>query len=129
MMKSSPQLGGAVAPSEAVGGGPVRTCVGCRRRCRDVDLLRVAVADQVLVPDPRRRLPGRGAWIHPDEGCVALAEQRRAFDRSFRGPGRFDVKPIRRYLSDLGAGTKDRRALAVADGSVVEGQGNEVDPS
>lgn len=88
--------------SKAEGEGPVRTCVGCRRRCRDVDLLRVAVADEALVPDPRRRLSGRGAWIHPVEECVALAEQRRAFDRAMRGAGKFDVAPIRRYLDSSG---------------------------
>ena len=65
--------------------------------------MRVVVADEAVVPDPRRRLPGRGAWVHPVEECIALAEQRRAFDRAFRGAGGLDVTPIRRYLDSSGA--------------------------
>ena len=36
--------------------------------------------------DLRRRLPGRGAWLHPDSTCLDAALKRRAFHRAFRGP-------------------------------------------
>ena len=49
---------------------PVRTCVGCRKRAPVNDLLRVVVRTGVLVPDPRRRLPGRGASVHPTPECL-----------------------------------------------------------
>lgn len=81
---------------------PVRTCIGCRERCPDVQLLRVVVVDGTVVPDPRRRLPGRGAWVHPDPGCVAAASRRRAFTRSLRhaqAPATdVDTSLVRRYL-------------------------------
>ncbi len=73
---------------------PVRTCVGCRRQAAKTDLLRVVAEDQghglVLVPDPPARRPGRGAYLHPDEDCLAQALRRRAFTRALRiipGPG------------------------------------------
>ncbi|WP_324273865.1 YlxR family protein [Blastococcus brunescens] len=44
---------------------PVRTCVGCRKRAPAADLLRVVVRSGALVPDPRRRLPGRGHRCTP----------------------------------------------------------------
>ncbi|MFC7616866.1 DUF448 domain-containing protein [Actinokineospora soli] len=44
----------------------VRTCVGCRARAADVELLRVVVVDGELIPDPRRRMPGRGRGCTPD---------------------------------------------------------------
>jgi len=51
-------------------------------------LLRVvAVSDRAVtgvVPDPARRRPGRGAHLHPDPACLALAERRRAFGRALR---------------------------------------------
>jgi predicted RNA-binding protein YlxR (DUF448 family) len=45
----------------------------------------VAHGTSVLV-DPRRRAPGRGAYVHPDPACVALAVKKRAFGRTLRAP-------------------------------------------
>ncbi|GGM38507.1 hypothetical protein GCM10012275_06820 [Longimycelium tulufanense] len=78
--------------------GPVRTCVGCRLRAGAAELLRVVVVDGALVPDPRRRLPGRGAWLHPDPDCLRLAERRRAFPRALRVSGPLDVTSVRVHL-------------------------------
>lgn len=40
---------------------------------------------QRVIVDPRRRLPGRGAWLHPDRACLTQAVKRRAFSRAFKG--------------------------------------------
>ncbi|MEO5983160.1 MAG: YlxR family protein [Pedococcus sp.] len=68
---------------------PVRTCVGCRGTDSWSALLRVvAEKDETgvtrLVPDPWRRLPGRGAWLHPTDDCLEQALRRRAFGRALR---------------------------------------------
>ncbi|MBM0279958.1 YlxR family protein [Micromonospora tarensis] len=67
---------------------PERTCVGCRQRAPASELLRVVAvrgeAGHSLRPDPLRRLPGRGANMHPDPACFALAVRRRAFGRALR---------------------------------------------
>ncbi|MDQ4502717.1 YlxR family protein [Sinomonas sp. ASV322] len=67
---------------------PLRTCIGCRRTAPRTELLRL-VRDpddpQRVIVDPRRRLPGRGAWLHPDQVCLTQAVKRRAFQRAFRG--------------------------------------------
>ena len=68
----------------------MRTCVGCRERADRADLLRVVAVGDRLVPDLRRRLPGRGASVHPDLRCVELADKRRAFPRALRLPGPLD---------------------------------------
>ena len=62
------------------------------------ELLRVVVVDRAVVPDTRRRLPGRGAWLHPDPDCLRNAEKRRAFPRAFRVPGPLDVERVRGHL-------------------------------
>ncbi|MEU8664274.1 YlxR family protein [Actinoplanes philippinensis] len=71
--------------------GPTRTCVGCRKRAPADHLLRFVAADSGgdlrLLPDPARRLPGRGAHLHPDPACFAQAERRRAFGRALRLTG------------------------------------------
>ena len=77
---------------------PIRTCVGCRTRAAASGLLRVVAVDETLVPDPRRRHPGRGAWMHPDIGCLRLAERRRAFPRAL-GVGTLDTAAVHAYLT------------------------------
>jgi hypothetical protein len=52
-----------------------------------------------VVPDPRHRAPGRGAWLHRDLECVELAQRRRAFGRALRVPGAIDPAPVREYVS------------------------------
>ncbi|WP_257614149.1 YlxR family protein [Arthrobacter sp. 31Y] len=49
----------------------------------------------VLV-DERRRMAGRGAWLHPSEKCLALAIKRRAFGRALAGASNADA--VERYL-------------------------------
>lgn len=83
---------------------PQRTCVGCRARTDRSRLLRVvaepgAVAPVAVVPDPAARLPGRGAWLHPDPDCLELAERRRAFARALRVQGPVDAGNVRAYLA------------------------------
>lgn len=58
--------------------------------------------DGALVPDPRRRLPGRGAWLHRDPECLRTAERRRAFPGALRVPGPLDAAPLRAYLERPG---------------------------
>lgn len=90
---------------------PVRTCVGCRVRTGKSDLLRVvAVADgtdaqgaRSLALDRRGRLPGRGAYLHPDLRCLDLAERRRAFPRALRLTGPLDTSALRRWIEEQGA--------------------------
>jgi N utilization substance protein A len=88
---------------------PVRTCVGCRERAPVTDLLRVVHRSGTLVPDPRRRLPGRGASLHPTPECLHAAERRRAFPRALRLPGggaAVEAGPLRAHV--LGTAPGDR---------------------
>jgi predicted RNA-binding protein YlxR (DUF448 family) len=67
-------------------------------------LLRVVAIEQdtehfSVVPDPARRQPGRGANIHPDPACLALAERRRAFGRALRVTGVADTGPLAEAVS------------------------------
>ncbi|MEO5876773.1 MAG: YlxR family protein [Streptosporangiaceae bacterium] len=94
-----------------IGGGrsaPQRTCVGCRVRAARSDLLRVVAVESegvgfALAPDPPKRLPGRGASLHPDLACLELALRRRAFTRALRLTQMPDASALRERLQD-GAG-------------------------
>ncbi|MEV0899054.1 YlxR family protein [Actinoplanes sp. NPDC049802] len=82
--------------------GPTRTCVGCRKRAPAASLLRFVAADSEgnlrLLPDPARRLPGRGAHLHPDPACFAQAERRRAFGRALRLTGFADPELLAEHI-------------------------------
>ena len=84
---------------------PVRTCVGCRQRAAKADLVRVVLderrADREVVPDPRGRLPGRGAYLHPTPDCLQLALRRRAFTRALRAEPGFSSAPVEEYVREL----------------------------
>ena len=78
---------------------PERTCVGCRQRAAATELLRVVELGGRLVPDPGRRLPGRGAHLHRRTSCLDLAERRRAFPRALRVTGPLDSTAVRDALA------------------------------
>ena len=84
--------------------GPVRTCVGCRKRELAVELLRVVAADGgngdcAVTVDTARKLPGRGAWLHLDPQCLDAAIRRRAFVRALRITGSPDTTAVQEHLS------------------------------
>lgn len=62
---------------------PQRMCLACRGRDDQVALWRLVVADGVLVTDPAYRLPGRGAYVHP-ECAQTLASRRGVVGRALR---------------------------------------------
>ncbi|WUI11572.1 YlxR family protein [Kineococcus sp. NBC_00420] len=81
--------------------------MGCRQRDSRSTLLRVVVApDEVgnLLVDVRRRLPGRGAWLHLSSACLEQAEKRRALPRALRRPAPLDVSGVRSYLDSCSHG-------------------------
>ena len=72
--------------------------MGCRTKASKTELLRVVAVEGAVIPDLRGRLPGRGAHLHPDPGCLALAEKRRAFPRAFRVPGPLETTAVQVLL-------------------------------
>jgi predicted RNA-binding protein YlxR (DUF448 family) len=70
------------------GNQPERTCIGCRKKAPRSQLLRLVAegsGSTAVLVDERRRMAGRGAWLHPSETCLALAVKRRAFGRALKG--------------------------------------------
>jgi len=46
--------------------------------------VRIVARDGRVVVDAAARLPGRGAWVHPDSGCIENAVTRKAVGRALR---------------------------------------------
>ena len=63
--------------------GPQRTCFGCKSVDAQADLLRFTAVGKHLRRDGSRRMPGRGAYVHPEKSCMNQAAKS-GFRRSFR---------------------------------------------
>ncbi|GAB3077140.1 hypothetical protein GCM10027053_47170 [Intrasporangium mesophilum] len=96
----------SVADRTGLRAEPSRTCVGCRGTDSWSALLRVVAATDrdagitpvPLHPDPRHRMPGRGAWLHPTPECFELAVRRKAFGRALRLQAAVDVSAVAQHL-------------------------------
>jgi predicted RNA-binding protein YlxR (DUF448 family) len=68
-----------------VRGSPVRMCVGCHERSEKAALVRVVRApDGAVTLDPLGSAPGRGAYVHREQGCVEAAFARDGLARALR---------------------------------------------
>lgn len=64
---------------------PIRQCALERTRSREDELLRFVLDPEGrVVPDIKRKLPGRGVWITGTYEAVASSVRRKVFARSFR---------------------------------------------
>jgi predicted RNA-binding protein YlxR (DUF448 family) len=79
---------------------PQRSCVGCGGTAGRSTLLRIALGPGgAVVADRRRRLPGRGAYVHPTSACVDRAIRRRSLARSLRsGIGPEEARKLREVV-------------------------------
>ena len=63
---------------------PQRQCVGCREMKDKKSLLRVVKSPEGEVSlDFVGKKPGRGAYLCPDQTCLAKAKKGRAIERAF----------------------------------------------
>ncbi|WP_280637406.1 YlxR family protein [Nocardioides sp. W7] len=101
----------SACPDTDIPQGPVRTCVGCRKRAAKRELLRVTVGSDAdgrpaVSPDPHGTAPGRGAHVHPTIECYDLAVRRKAFARALRftaGGAGLTTEPLGELLQRMAA--------------------------
>jgi uncharacterized protein len=83
-----------------------RMCISTRTVRPIGELIRFVAGPEGLVPDLKRRLPGRGVWVSARRSEVEAAVKRRAFARSLRT----DVK-VPTDLAEMVEGLLERAAL------------------
>jgi uncharacterized protein len=73
----------------------VRTCVACRARRPQTELVRLRLVGATLVVDMGERGPGRGAYLCRQTACVERARVRDAavLRRALQGPRRRPERP------------------------------------
>lgn len=87
---------------------PVRTCIGCRQSGSPSELVRMVLGpDSSVAFDLAGGAAGRGAWVHPTEGCLRKAAKATA--RSLHADGSENVEGL---VSSL-AQAAGRRAVGL----------------
>jgi hypothetical protein len=117
------------APVPETDGGPHKGKPGEARLCivyravRPLDeLIRFVVGpDDRVVPDLRRRLPGRGAWVTATRAAVDKAVASKAFSRAFKRQVTASPDLGQEVDALLERAALDHLALANKAGAVVQG--------
>lgn len=95
--------------------GAERLCIVSRTVKPTAEMIRFVVGpDGAIVPDLRRKLPGRGVWVTATKAAVTAATERKAFARGFKRdvraaadlPGLVDHLLERAALDALGIARK-----------------------
>ncbi|WP_307433336.1 YlxR family protein [Pseudarthrobacter defluvii] len=113
-----------VAEVLSTGNQPERTCIGCRKKGPRSQLLRLVAegsGSTAVLVDERRRMAGRGAWLHPSTSCLALAIKRRAFGRAL--PGATETAAVEHWITP---GTNVDAATVAATPTVQPESGSEI---
>lgn len=99
-----------------------RTCIVTRASAPVDTLIRFVVApDGQVVPDFRRRLPGRGIWVTAKADFVETAEKRRLFARAHGGPVVMEPGLAGRVERGLADAALSALSLARKAGTAVAG--------
>jgi predicted RNA-binding protein YlxR (DUF448 family) len=101
-----------------------RTCIVTRQTLPEGQLIRfVAGPDGEVVPDLKRRLPGRGAWITANAEAVKTAEKKKLFGRALEAQVTVAPGLAARIEAQLGSSLGSALSLARKAGNVVSGFG------
>jgi predicted RNA-binding protein YlxR (DUF448 family) len=117
MTRNEPPLETDAGPRSRI--GPDRLCVATRRVRPVSDLIRFVAGPQGLVPDLKRKLPGRGVWVTACRKSVSDAAARGVFKKSLKTDiavpddlaDRVDTLLVRMALDALGIAYKAGAAI------------------
>jgi len=100
-----------------------RSCALTRTVRPVADLIRfVAGPDNVIVPDLRRRLPGRGVWVTADRESVSAAQKKKVFARALKDGGvRVEGDLAEQVETLLERAALDAMSFARKAGEIVSG--------
>lgn len=106
------------------GAGTERLCIVTRTVKPTAEMIRFVLGpDGGVVPDIRRRLPGRGVWVTGSRETVAAAVRRQAFARGFKRPVRAGPELVAETERLLERAALDALGIANKAGRVVCGFG------
>jgi predicted RNA-binding protein YlxR (DUF448 family) len=118
----------AATHEQELDAGPRKAAAGRARMCaltRTVkpveDLIRFVVGPEGVVPDVKRKLPGRGLWITADRRALSDAVARKVFARGFKRDIRVEPGLVELTERLLTSSVLDALAIAGKSGLVATG--------
>jgi predicted RNA-binding protein YlxR (DUF448 family) len=118
----------ARTPNEELDAGPRKGGPGTERLCamtravKPIDeLIRFVVGPQGVVPDLKRKLPGRGLWVTAERATLKNAIERNIFARGFKREVRVTPELLDQTESLLVRSALDALAIAGKSGLVAAG--------
>ena len=105
------------------GAGTERFCAVTRAVKPVDDMIRFVVGPDGVVPDLKRKLPGRGVWITADRATLGEAVKRNVFARSFKREVRVAADLVQQTEQVMTRAVLDALAIAHKAGSVAAGFG------
>jgi uncharacterized protein len=63
---------------------PMRTCVACRAEAGKRAMVRIVGRAEGAMVDSTGHAAGRGAYLHADPQCIAIARKRKALERALK---------------------------------------------
>ncbi len=104
--------------------GSERTCIVTRNRASPDTMLRfVRSPDGLVVPDLKRKLPGRGVWLTPSRVVLETAVKKKAFARAFKAETKTPPTLAEDVDRLLERSARESFSLANKAGQVVAGFG------
>ncbi|MFT4245385.1 MAG: YlxR family protein [Micrococcaceae bacterium] len=77
---------------------PIRTCLVCRKKGSRQELTRIALVKEessfYAVKDYTKSLPGRGAWVHDNDGCFTTLQRKNVLNRAFKFVGQINLDQL-----------------------------------
>jgi predicted RNA-binding protein YlxR (DUF448 family) len=104
-----------------VGAGSARMCAVTRTVKPVEELVRFVIGPEGVVPDIKRKLPGRGLWITADRQALSDAVARKVFARGFKRDIRVEPGLVELTERLLTSSVLDALAIAGKSGLVVTG--------
>lgn len=102
--------------------GPERTCIVTRRKASPDVMIRFVVGpDLAVVPDIRRKLPGRGVWLSAEVAVVEKAVRGQAFARGFKAKVKAEPQLAAEVGDLLERDALQSLAMANKAGAVITG--------
>ena len=85
---------------------PVRTCIGCGKKCGKQELIRIVrTSEGAILIDPEQKQNGRSVYLCRQMSCLEKAQKRRGLERGLKMPAGSEIREaLKKEIENSAAG-------------------------